>query len=407
MTPVPALPPAVGSFTLALPARISFGSGTAKELPRAVAEVSADHAPRVLLVTGGTPERFAGLITALAAQVSRLESTSISGEPTIADARRAAEAGRAAGAEVVVGIGGGSVIDLAKAAAMLVANGGDPLDYLEVIGSGQPISRPALPVVAVPTTAGTGSEVTANAVLASSEHGIKASLRHPGMIPQHAIVDPDLTFGCPPEVTAASGMDALTQCLEPYVSKRANPVSDGWAATGLQAAGRSLRAAHTLACAQQAGGPGAAVDALRTARTDMSLASMLGGLALANAKLGAVHGFAGVIGGMTDAPHGAICAALLAPVCRANLAQMPADKASRFTDVARWLTGDPAARATDGLDWIEQANADLGIPGLATFGLTPADAAAVAAKTARASSTQGNPVTLDSETLAGIFLAAL
>lgn len=404
---MPALPPAGGSFTLALPARISFGAGTAKELPRAVAELGAGHAPRVLLVTGGTPGRFAGLIAALAAQVSRLETTSISGEPTIADARRAAEAGRAAGAEVVVGIGGGSVIDLAKAAAMLVANGGDPLDYLEVIGSGQPIGRPALPVVAVPTTAGTGSEVTANAVLASSEHGLKASLRHPGMIPKHSIVDPELTFGCPPEVTAASGMDALTQCLEPYVSNRANPVSDGWAATGLQAAGRSLRAAHALASSQQPGGPGGEDDALRAARTDMSLASMLGGLALANAKLGAVHGFAGVIGGMTDAPHGAICAALLAPVCRANLAQMPPDRAGRFADVAIWLTGDSAASATDGLDWIEQTNADLGIPGLATFGLTPADAAAVAAKTARASSTQGNPVTLDPETLAGIFLAAL
>jgi alcohol dehydrogenase class IV len=294
----------------------------------------------------------------------------------------------------VVAIGGGSAIDLAKAAAMLLANGGDPMDYIEVVGRGQPILRPALPVVAVPTTAGTGAEVTANAVLAVPEHGVKASLRHPGMIPRHAVVDPVLTLGCPPGVTAAAGMDALTQCLEPYLSRQANPATDGWARSGLLAAGRSLLPAH-------ADGTDLA------ARTGMALCSLMGGLALANAKLGAVHGFAGVLGGMTQAPHGAICAALLAPVCRANLARADARTAARFADAARWLTGSPAATAEDGIGWIEHTVAALGIPGLAALGLAEDQFADVADGAARASSMRGNPVDLTHEELVTVLRAAL
>jgi alcohol dehydrogenase class IV len=319
---------------------------------------------------------------------------SVGFEPTIEDARRAAGTARDIDADVVVAVGGGSAIDLAKATAVLVANGGDPLDYIEVVGRGVPIAQAPLPLIAVPTTSGTGAEVTANAVLAVPEHGVKASLRHPRMVPRHAIVDPQLTVACPPAVTAAAGMDALTQCLEPYVSRKANPATDGWARTGVRAAASGLRRAHA---------DGSDLEA----RTLMSLSSLMGGLALANAKLGAVHGFAGVVGGMTTAPHGAICAALLPHVCRANLAHADEALTGRFDDLARWLTDDPDARAPDGIAWIEKTCAALGIAGLATFGLSDQDSDAVVAGAARASSMAGNPVTLTADELAANFHAAL
>ena len=377
-------------FDLALPPRITFGAGRAAELPQLVGGLGS----RVLVVTGSSPQRVAHLVDPIRAAARAVATASVAAEPTLDDARAAAGAGLAVDADVVVGIGGGSVIDLAKAAAMLVTNGGDPLDYLEVVGRGQPVTRASAPLVAVPTTAGTGAEVTANAVLTVPEHGLKASLRSPLMVPSVALVDPALTLDCPPAVTAAAGMDALTQCLEPYVSNRANPVTDGWARTGLRAAARGLLRAH-------------ADGADLAARTDMALCSLMGGLALANAKLGAVHGFAGVLGGMTGAPHGAVCAALLAPVCRANLARADADLRSRYTDIARWLTGDPAATAEDGVAWIEQACAALGIAGLASMGLDESDASAVVAGAARASSMKGNPVVLGDEELAEVFRAAL
>ncbi|MGB8020613.1 MAG: iron-containing alcohol dehydrogenase [Candidatus Nanopelagicales bacterium] len=380
----------VPSFDLSLPPRIAFGPGRADDLPAIVAGLGS----RVLVATGSTPGRVAHLIDGVRARVAALDVVAVPGEPTLDDARRASDVGRDLGADVVVAIGGGSVIDLAKSAAMLLGNGGDPLDYIEVIGRGKPVSRAPLPLVAVPTTAGTGAEVTANAVLSSSEHGVKASLRHPLMIPRHAIVDPDLTLDCPPGVTAASGMDALTQCLEPYVSNRANPVTDAWAGTGLVHAGRGLRRAH-------------AFGTDLAARTDMALASLLGGLSLANAKLGAVHGFAAVLGGMSDAPHGAICAALLVPVCRANIAHADAPLARRYADVGRWLTGDPAATAADGLAWIEQTVGLLGIRGLSDYGLSAAQTDEVVAKAARASSMAGNPVVLTTGELADAYLAAL
>ena len=378
------------SFDLALPGRVWFGVGRSAELGRAVAALGR----RALVVTGSRPDRFATLLDELRGTVDALTVVGAAGEPGVADARRALEAGRAMAADVVVAIGGGSPIDLGKAVAMLLANGGDPMDYIEVVGAGQPITAVSVPLVAVPTTAGTGAEVTANAVLAVPEHALKASLRHPSMLPRHAIVDPALTLDCPPAVTAAAGMDALTQCLEPYVSIRANPVTDAWALAGLAAAGRGLRAAF-------------ADGSDLAARTELSLCALLGGLSLANAKLGAVHGFAGVLGGMSRAPHGVICAALLEPVCRANLARAEPPLRGRFAAVARALTDDPSATAEDGLAWIEWTRDALALPGLASFGFGPDQAAEAVAKAARASSMQGNPVVLSTEELTRIYLAAL
>ena len=378
------------SFDLALPGRVWFGVGRSAELGRAVAALGR----RALVVTGSRPDRFATLLDELRGTVDALTVVGAAGEPGVADARRAVDAGRAMAADVVVAIGGGSPIDLGKAVAMLLANGGDPMDYIEVVGAGQPITAVSVPLVAVPTTAGTGAEVTANAVLAVPEHALKASLRHPSMLPRHAIVDPALTLDCPPAVTAAAGMDALTQCLEPYVSIRANPVTDAWALAGLAAAGRGLRAAF-------------ADGSDLAARTELSLCALLGGLSLANAKLGAVHGFAGVLGGMSRAPHGVICAALLEPVCRANLARAEPPLRGRFAAVARALTDDPSATAEDGLAWIEWTRDALALPGLASFGFGPDQAAEAVAKAARASSMQGNPVVLSTEELTRIYLAAL
>jgi alcohol dehydrogenase class IV len=225
------------------------------------------------------------------------ESFPIHGEPTVDLVRHGTRLARDTGCDLVIALGGGSAIDAGKAIAALLANGGDPLDYLEVVGQAKPLSRPSAPFIAIPTTAGTGSEVTRNAVLASPEDGVKASLRSPHMLPALAVVDPELTLDLPQALTASTGLDALTQLIEPYVSNRANPMTDLYCVEGLRVAASALRRAwrdgHDLA-----------------ARTDMSFASLLGGLALANAGLGAVHGFAAPLGGMFDAPHGALCATL-------------------------------------------------------------------------------------------------
>ena len=349
----------------------------------------------MLVCAGANPARHDRLLAGLGLPAAVF---TVAGEPTVGLARAALAAARDHGADVVAAIGGGSVIDTAKAVAVLLGNGGDPLDYLEVIGAGQPISRPAAPCVAVPTTAGTGAEVTANAVLASPEHRVKASLRSPLMIPRVALVDPELTMSCPPSVTAASGMDALTQCLEPFVSSRASPLTDGLAREGLRRAAAGLRAAYAD------GGDLAA-------RADMSVCSLLGGMALANAKLGAVHGLAGVIGGARPVPHGVACAALLAPVIEANVRVLQSGSVQsalpRYTEVARLLTGVADALVEDGLAWIRETVARLAIPGLAAYGLRPGDVGEIAAPAARSSSMQGNPVPLSDDDLRAIVLAAL
>jgi alcohol dehydrogenase class IV len=374
-------------FEFATADRIMAGAGRAAELPGVLAGLGT----RVLVFTGASPARHAGLLAGLGLPAAVFE---VPGEPTVELAGEAAAAAREHGADVIAAIGGGSVIDTGKAVAMLLGNGGDPLDYLEVIGSGRSITRPAVPCVAVPTTAGTGAEVTANAVLASPRHRLKASLRSPLMIPRVALVDPELTVSCPPPVTAASGLDALTQCIEPFVSSRATPLTDGLAREGIRLAAAGLRAAY-------ADGTDLA------ARADMAVCSLLGGIALANAKLGAVHGLAGVIGGIADVPHGMACAALLAPVIEANVrAARPGPPAhERYVEVARLLTGAPSVQ--DGLAWIRETLDMLAVPGLAVFGIGPQHAGEVAAKALRSSSMQGNPIPLTQDDLKAVVLQAL
>lgn len=382
------------TFEFATATRIVFGRGSVAELAPTVASLGR----RPLVVTGSQPSR-SGVVERLAGAGLDLTPFRITAEPTTAVAEQGVAAAREADCDMVVGVGGGSVLDGAKAIAALLTNGGEPLDYLEVIGAGRKIEKPSAPFMAVPTTSGTGSEVTRNAVLASEEHQVKVSLRSPHMLPRLALLDPELTLGVSPPVTASTGLDALTQVLEPFVSSRANPMTDALCRDGLGRAARSLRRVYE---------DGTDIEA----REDMSLVSLYGGLALANAGLGAVHGFAGPLGGMLGAPHGALCARLLPFVIRANVKALGerAPKSpvrDRYVEVARMLTGRDDARAEDGADWVEELARDLAIPGLTEQGLSVEDVPTAAARARAASSMKGNPLVLSDEELSAILEEAL
>jgi alcohol dehydrogenase class IV len=291
------------------------------------------------------------------------------------------------------------VIDAGKAIAALATNPGDPLDYLEVVGRNQPITVSPVPCIAIPTTAGTGSEVTRNAVLGVPEQQVKASLRSPMMLPRVAIVDPELTLDLPPDVTATTGMDALTQCIEPYVSVRANALTDLYCREGVRLARRSL----LRACRN-----GADLEA----RTDMAYASLLGGLALANAGLGVVHGFAAPIGGMFSAPHGGVCAALLPHGVAGNIAALrsrhPDHPAlGRYREIASALTGNPAAEAEDAAVWVRELCDALRIRSLREYGIAAEHTAELVNKAANASSMKANPIVLTDGELRSVLHSAL
>ena len=373
------------SFAFATAARIAFGPGSSAQLPDAVAGLGV----RPLVCTGATPDRFASLLEGL----DDARSWPIAGEPTLDDIRAGVAAAREHGADVVVGLGGGAVLDAAKIIAALAPNDGDVLDYVEVIGAGRTMAQRPLPFVAVPTTAGTGSEVTMNGVVTSAEHGVKVSMRHPTMLARVALVDPELTLGCPPAVTASSGLDALTHCLESFVSPMANPLTDGFSAEGLRRAGHSQRRAYTH---------GDDLDA----RTDMALCALLGGLALANAKLGAVHGLAGVVGGLTGAPHGLTCATLLVECCRGNVAALrdraPEDPAlTRYAEAGALLSGTTGVAAL--LDWLAETVRVLEVPTIGELGVTPEQYSQICKQAAASSSMKGNPIMLSAEELEEIL----
>lgn len=319
-------------------------------------------------------------------------------EPTVERVVEGARIAVAKNCDLVIGVGGGSVIDGAKAIAALIRNRDDVMNYLEIVGLGRPLSHAPVPVIAVPTTAGTGAEVTSNAVLTSKTHRVKVSLRHAEMLPSVAIIDPELTLSMPPHVTAGTGLDALTQVLEPYVSSLANPMTDIFCLDALGRAARSFRKAWE---------EGGDLDA----REDMAMVSLFGGLALANAKLGAVHGFAAAFGGMFDAPHGLVCARLLPFVMAVNVKALQArglpDALCRYETVSRLLTGDPEASAEQGIDWIMTLCNDMKVPELSHYGITPVHFAEVIDRTQRTSSIKGNPVALSVEELGEILQQAV
>jgi len=377
-------------FEFATATRIIFGEGTAATIPDLVRTLGT----RPMVVTGASTERTSWLVSALGA-----ESFAVPGEPTVELVREGARHVERAACDVIVAIGGGSAIDAGKAIAIIATNGGEPLDFLEVVGKGCAINMPPLPFIAVPTTAGTGSEVTRNAVLGSTEYGVKASLRSPLMLPRVALVDPELTYALPPAQTAATGLDALTQLIEPYVSARANPITDAICVDGIRRIAGALRRVYHD-------------GADREARHEMALASLFGGLALANAGLGVVHGFAAPLGGSFKAPHGALCAAILPHGMAANVAALrvraPRDPAlERYVTIARLLTNRPDATAEDGIEWVRTICADLAIPPLRAWGVTDADLPGVAEKAAQTSSMKANPLSLTREELLSVLAAAL
>jgi alcohol dehydrogenase class IV len=363
--------------------RIIFGEGTVIE----AASTARQYGERVLLVCGAgktVPDRMIDLLAGNGLFVSPFL---VDHEPSLDMVRSALTQIRAEQLELVVAYGGGSSIDTAKAAAILARNSGDPLDYLEVVGKGLPLKNSGLPVIAVPTTAGTGSEVTRNAVIYVKEQKVKVSLRSAMMIPKLAVVDPELTYSVPPEITASTGMDALTQVLEPFVSVRANPLIDSFCRDGLQRSGRSLLAAYQN-------------GSNSPARMDLSLTSLMGGLALANAGLGAVHGFAAPIGGMFDVAHGVVCARLLAPVIQINVLAMrkrnPEHPAlEKYQEAARLITGSPHANAQVLVNWLEALCEEMQIPRLGEIGIHASDIEEISTKAAKASSMQANPIQLD------------
>ncbi len=375
--------------------RILFGPGTIEQ----VGPFAAGIGKRALVVTGRSTDRADPLLRQLNQHGMACTGFNVIGEPTLDTLHEGLDSLRSHEADLVIGFGGGSVIDAAKAIAALATNRADIREYLEVIGRGRALTNPPLPYVAIPTTAGTGAEVTRNAVLKSTREKVKVSLRSPLMLPALAIVDPELTLSLPPAVTAGTGMDALTQLLEAFVSKRANALTDALCRDGLRRTARSLQQVYHHP------------DDL-TARSDMSLASLFSGLALANAGLGAVHGIAGPLGGMCTAPHGMACARLLPPVMDANLkalAERDPDSASlsRFQEAAQLLIGSVQATAKDGIRWLQQLSDDFQIPPLADCGLEHKQIPDLINQARQASSMKANPVMLTPRELKEIITGAL
>jgi alcohol dehydrogenase class IV len=381
-------------FEFATAGRIVFAPGALDSAPKIVREFGE----RVLVITGRNRTRAAPFVEALERAGSKASVFAIDGEPSLEAVRKGAQAARH-DCSVVVGFGGGSAMDAAKAIAALAPNSGEPLDYLEVIGAGKPLEHAPLPVIAIPTTAGTGAEVTRNAVLGSPEHRVKASLRSPLMLPKAAIVDPDLTLDVPNAITAATGLDTLTQLIEPFVSSRANRMTDLFCREGLK------RVSGALPRAFRNGRD-------RGARESMSFASLLSGLALANAGLGVVHGFAAPLGGMLEAPHGALCAAVLphgmAMNIRALRERAPESNAlARYAEIAGILTDNAHSTPEDGVAWVRTLCEQLAIPPLGAYGLHAEQIPHLADQASKANSMKANPIRLTMDELIEIARLAL
>jgi len=382
------------NFEFAAPTRIIFGEGRLADIPKIVSAMGS----RALVVEGRSG-RAESLVRQLGDVGLATTTLQVSSEPTIALVEAGLAQARRERCDVVVALGGGSVVDAGKAISALLTNDAPVRDYLEVIGKARPLANRAAPFIAIPTTAGTGAEVTRNAVLMAEDEQVKVSLRSPLMLPAVAVIDPELTYSLPPSVTASTGLDALTQCIEPFVSPQANPLSDAVAREGMhRASGALLRAFRD--------------GSDREARRDMAVASLCGGLALANAKLGAVHGFASPLCGMFPVPHGMACARLLPLITEINVgairARMPnAAAVGRYDEVARIVTGDASARAEDAAVWLRELVAELSVPGLASYGVKGGDIPRVVAAARQASSMQGNPIVLTDAELCEALGAAI
>ncbi|MFC1746332.1 iron-containing alcohol dehydrogenase [Candidatus Riflebacteria bacterium] len=382
-------------FQFATATRIIFKTGAIKDIGSMVSEFGR----RVFVITGRNPARIKSILTRLEKADMKISCFNVKAEPTTGMVIEATRMAREKKCDFVIGIGGGSVLDTGKVVSALLTNKGALHDYLEVIGKGKSLEQRPAPYIAVPTTAGTGAEVTRNAVLSAPEHNVKVSMRSYMMLPELAIVDPQLTYSMSPEVTASTGLDALTQLMEVYVSKKSYPLTDLICREGMQLA------ANSLALAFKDGKN-------KSAREKMSLASLYGGMGLANAGLGAAHGFAGPLGGIYQAPHGMICASLLPFVMQANVDaisnRLPGSPVlKRYNEIARILTGERTAIIQDGIEWVKSLCVKLNIPPLSRFGLRKQEIPAVVEQARKSSSMQGNPIPLKESELCDILNKAI
>lgn len=374
-------------FGMLLPHRIRFGRG---EAAKAVMEIAA-HGPRGAVVHGAAAGRAGWLVDGLRERGAEVLALACPREPGLAEVVEATETARRFRPGWVVAIGGGAALDLGKAVAALVPAQGPVTDHLEVVGRALPLTAAPLPFVALPTTAGTGSEATRNAVIGLPDHGRKVSLRDDRMMARLAIVDPALTDGCPRGVTLASGLDAVVQVIEPYVCNRANPFTD---ALCKPAIGQGLAALTRL---MQGEDP--------DARDRLAWVSLCGGIALTNAGLGAVHGLAGVLGGMVAAPHGLICGRLIGPVLRVNRDHAFGDTAARLDRVCREIAGQLGGTADEAPEALARWVSAQGLAPLRSFGLTVADRQRAAEAALASSSMKGNPVDLTPADLSQVLEA--
>lgn len=374
------------NFQFVAATQIIFENGSFHKVPGLIKNLGR----KVLIVSGKNQKLSNQLSVWLKNLDIEFEKFSINSEPTTHDIETGTSLAKKTGCNVIAGVGGGSVIDSAKAIAALATNTGELTDYLEVIGKGKKLEEAPLPFVAIPTTAGTGAEVTKNAVIKSIEHNVKVSLRSDLMFPTFAVLDPQLTLTMSPEITACTGVDALTHLLETFVSCQSNQFIDIICREGMTRIAKYLERAYLNGNDLEA-------------RENMSMASMLGGIALANVKLGAVHGFAGPLGGMFPIPHGAVCACLLPAVMEINIAVLKEKKLEnqllKFNEIARILTQNKNSNAEDGVSWVQEMVKKLKIPSLSDFNLNSDLFPELIEKARNSSSMKGNPVELNNTQL--------
>ncbi len=378
-------------FEFATASRIIFGKNALDQALPALKTLGN----KALVVLGLGEQWSAPLLQKIEDQGIQTIACRAKGEPTLATVQTAVHLAHSQQVDMVISIGGGSALDTGKAVAVLLTNPGEITDYLEIVGKNQPLTRPGKPFIAIPTTSGTGSEVTKNAVIEIPEKRIKVSLRSPLMLACMAIVDPVLTLSLSPSATAASGLDALTQVIEPFLSSKGNPLADSLCREGIQRAGRSLRTACLEGDNHQA-------------REDMALTSLFGGLALANAGLGAVHGFAAPIGGMFHVPHGVICGRLLPAVMEVNFKHAMTHPnhetlLQKFHEIASLLCGQASATPQQAIQWIEESVNLFGIPRLKELGINRHDFHSILEKAGQANSMKANPILLSAEEMTEIL----
>ncbi|WED28135.1 iron-containing alcohol dehydrogenase [Vibrio sp. DW001] len=376
-------------FQFMTSAKVIFGEGALNSS----LSVFNQYGYSVLLVTGKNMARAVPVVGYLKSQNMRYQHVSISGEPNISMVEETAVVGRRFKPDMVVAIGGGSVIDMGKALSAIIPNQGDLYDYVEVVGRSVPLKTKPLPFIAIPTTASTGSEVTNKAVLRSGQDRVKVSLRSPDILPDVAIIDPKLTYDTNLNISSRGALETFTHLMESYVCGDPNPLTDTICEEGL----RRLTEAAIPGCKNND----------YKARSDLAFAAMLGGMAISNAKLGAAHGLASSLGGKIEAPHSIITARLAPFVMDENIKSAEdmgrGDILNRYREIAKIVTGNPEANYLDSVAWIKMMLERLELPNLSEFGICKTSFHRVARDAMQSSSIKGNPLPLNEDRLVFIL----